>query len=142
MSSVPVKLVRPSVDFRDSFLRGYAELDNDDERDSWVYLGDRTRLRFPEQDFAGYVNEIVSRETHPAPHFVADTAYWAMLDQEIVGRISIRHFLNDFLKRIGGHIGYIVRPSYRGRGIATEMLRQILQTPRVKENRPRLVDLR
>jgi predicted acetyltransferase len=45
---------------------------------------------------------------------------------EIVGRVSIRHRLNDFLLREGGHVGYAVRPAYRGRGYATEILRQSL----------------
>jgi len=43
---------------------------------------------------------------------------------EIVGRVSIRHALNAFLAREGGHIGFAVRPRQRRRGYATEMLRQ------------------
>jgi len=44
----------------------------------------------------------------------------------IVGRISIRHALNGFLAREGGHIGYCVLAPYRRHGYATEMLRQAL----------------
>ena len=44
----------------------------------------------------------------------------------LVGRVSIRHELNDFLANEGGHIGYGVRPRYRRRGFATEILRQAL----------------
>jgi predicted acetyltransferase len=39
------------------------------------------------------------------------------------GSIRFRHQLNDGLRRIGGHIGYDVRPSARRCGHATAMLR-------------------
>ncbi|HET7414981.1 MAG TPA: GNAT family N-acetyltransferase [Arthrobacter sp.] len=46
---------------------------------------------------------------------------------KIVGRVSIRHELNTFLRRVGGHIGYAVRPQFRCRGYAGAILRQSLQ---------------
>lgn len=49
---------------------------------------------------------------------------------EIVGRSSIRHELNDFLRREGGHIGYGVLAAHRRRGYATEILRQSLVVAR------------
>lgn len=57
---------------------------------------------------------------------VADSILYAFLDGKIVGRSSIRHELNDFLKNFGGHIGYAVATSYRNQGIATEILKQSL----------------
>lgn len=44
-----------------------------------------------------------------------------------VGRVSIRYELNAFLHHEGGHVGYAVGPEFRGRGYATEMLRQSLE---------------
>ncbi|MFY9782613.1 MAG: GNAT family N-acetyltransferase [Acidimicrobiales bacterium] len=50
----------------------------------------------------------------------------AEVDGELVGRASIRFQLNDFLLMKGGHVGYGVAPAYRGRGYASEILRQAL----------------
>jgi len=50
-----------------------------------------------------------------------------MLDDKIVGMINIRHRLNEFLLREGGHIGYSIRPTEREKGYATLMLKLGLQ---------------
>lgn len=61
-----------------------------------------------------------------APGLVANTMYFGFLDGEIVGRLSLRHTLNEKLAKVGGHIGYGIIPEYRQRGFATEMLRRCL----------------
>ena len=58
--------------------------------------------------------------------FVPNTFLVGVVDGTIVGRLSLRHCLNDFLERIGGHIGYGVVPQYRMQGYAREMVKQAL----------------
>jgi predicted acetyltransferase len=59
-------------------------------------------------------------------NFVPCTYFVGVVAKKIVGRLSFRHKLNDYLERIGGHIGYGVIPSERGRGYAKNMLKQSL----------------
>lgn len=47
-------------------------------------------------------------------------------DKRLVGMVNIRYGLNEFLFNEGGHIGYSIRPSERGKGYATQMLEQAL----------------
>jgi predicted acetyltransferase len=67
-----------------------------------------------------------------AANHVPATFLFAFAGPRIVGRVSIRHSLNPYLERFGGHIGYAVVPQYRRQGYATEILRQSLQIAREK----------
>ncbi len=58
--------------------------------------------------------------------FVPNTFLVGIVDSQVVGRVSIRHCLNEALEKVGGHIGYGVVSGYRRKGYATEMLRQAL----------------
>ena len=64
------------------------------------------------------------------PNHVPSTFLFAFAASRIVGRVSIRHELNEFLMRVGGHIGYAVVPEFRRQGYATAMLRLSLQIAR------------
>jgi predicted acetyltransferase len=58
---------------------------------------------------------------------------------EYLGRISLRHELNELLLTWGGHIGYVVRPSARRRGHASAALQGILPLCRERGIDPVLV---
>jgi predicted acetyltransferase len=82
------------------------------------------------RDFAAFVAMKLADANRRSETFVPATHLWAVADEQFVGRISIRHELNDALRIEGGHIGYDTAPSFRGRGVATEMLRQALPVAR------------
>jgi predicted acetyltransferase len=58
--------------------------------------------------------------------FVPHSMLYGFVDGNIIGRVSIRHTLNERLKNRGGHIGYAVAKKYRKKGYATEMVRQAI----------------
>jgi predicted acetyltransferase len=64
------------------------------------------------------------------PNYVPSTFLFAFVGPRIVGPGSIRHSLNVFLERVGGHIGYVVVPEFRRLGYATTILRLSVQIAR------------
>ncbi|MBL7715466.1 MAG: GNAT family N-acetyltransferase [Bdellovibrionales bacterium] len=61
------------------------------------------------------------------PGRVAHTMFYGFVDDEIIGRLSIRHELNDYLFHRGGNVGYSVAPKFRGKGYATQMMKHALE---------------
>ena len=55
------------------------------------------------------------------------STYWLVRDGRVLAVSNLRHDLNDFLRHEGGHIGYSVRPSERGKGYATLMVKLVLK---------------
>lgn len=81
------------------------------------------------EDFAAWI-ERLRREADPTfrlPDGKVHATYWWIVEGETyLGAITLRHYLNDFLLEEGGHIGYGIRPSARGRGLATWALGRVL----------------
>ncbi len=50
------------------------------------------------------------------------STFWLVDDGRFIGQANIRHRLNDHLMQIGGHIGYDIRPSMRGKGYGNAIL--------------------
>jgi predicted acetyltransferase len=57
---------------------------------------------------------------------VPTTMYWLYIAGTPVGYAKLRHRLNDHLRKIGGHIGYVIRPSERGKGYGKLILKEML----------------
>src|SRR4029079_18699776 len=120
-----IQLVPPTERYRESFLRALREFRH--QGLPWWTGGD---LETVEQDFAAFVAKKLADSNRRTETLVPKTHLWAVAEEQFVGRISIHHELNDALRVEGGHIGYDTVPSFRGRGVATEMLRQALPVAR------------
>lgn len=58
--------------------------------------------------------------------YVPCTLLFGFVGPKIVGRVMIRHRLNEFLRNFGGHIGYGVVPSERRKGFGSQLLQESL----------------
>lgn len=110
-----------------SARRGHAELG---ASDGFPFL-----LRWEsEAPWAGYLQLLARHRAgvEVPPDWVPAAFLVAHVGGDLVGRVSIRHRLNDQLAAFGGHIGYAVRPAHRGRGHAAGILRRALVVARAE----------
>lgn len=122
-----IRLEPPNIENLNSYLKMISETQKLGEP---IWNGNIPR---EDETHEQFVNRLNLAKTKVDPGLVAESKYWAILDDEVVGRISLRHYLNDHLQTFGGHIGFEVRPSFRRRGIAKEMLHLLLQTDEAKK---------
>jgi len=62
--------------------------------------------------------------------WVPCTTFFLTHEGRVLGVATLRHRLTDFLWEYGGHVGYSVRPSDRGRGHATRLLEAVKERAR------------
>lgn len=59
--------------------------------------------------------------------YVPQTVYWLYANDRPVAFGKLRHHLNEKLQEYGGHVGYIVRPSERGKGYGKLFLAEVVK---------------
>lgn len=59
--------------------------------------------------------------------YVPQTIYWLYANDRPVAFGKLRHHLNEKLQEYGGHVGYIVRPSERGKGYGKLFLAEVVK---------------
>ena len=113
-----LQLTEPTPSLKDSFLAMAEEYQANGE---FRYAALLPQLR---NDFTGYVHrlELDAAGIDLPQDYVPQTTFWSVLGEEVVGVIRIRHSLTPWLEQEGGHIGYEVRPSYRGQDYGKQQL--------------------
>lgn len=117
-----VQLVRPTADLFDSWAAAVSEFGDghvDGAGLTAPVTPDRTTLDALIEK-AAMLADTTSTLPDDAVH---NDLYWIVDDGEVVGFLSFRHELNEWLREAGGNIGYSVRASRRRRGYASAALR-------------------
>lgn len=98
------------------------------------YSRDTQRAETPESiaQIAADPEAFIESQRHPPPTVtlpdgregpaVPSTTLWYVDGETFLGSFHIRHHLNETLEKVGGHVGYTVRPGARGQGHASAML--------------------
>jgi predicted acetyltransferase len=121
-----VRLIEPSVELEAEFMAMVDESVRAGEHQTWRY-------EQAIEDFGKYIQERMDwKEGRNLPAgFVSESTFWLICsDNVIVGTSSLRHELTEHLRNIGGHIGYNIRPSERGKGYGTVILALTLEKAR------------
>ena len=114
------RFVRPSGEYEESVLSALVEF----QHEGGLRGGDLAILA-KDVAFDRIVQDLLDASLPDTPRpdgWVPQTTLWWVDDAEFIGMLEIRHGLTDELRKVGGHIGYAVRPSARRRGHATAML--------------------
>jgi len=82
------------------------------------------------RSYEQFISELPLREKGliDMDKLVPDNTY-ILVDKKnhIYGALNFRHTLNDYLMQYGGHIGYGIRPSERGKGFGNMILKEGLE---------------
>ena len=115
-----VQLIRPRLELEQAFIAMLHEFRA--AGDPWF----DTEPHLKTGDFAAYVDYLHKGAlgVDLPDGYVPWTALWLLNTgtNELLGVSSLRHRLTPSLEKLGGHIGYTIRPSQRGNGFGTVIL--------------------
>lgn len=117
-------LLKPSEEYLESYYQGCLE--------TWGHAYDDYIIHDP-REYPIWKNEIFRRYVElekgiGLPEgFVPSVTYWAVVGGEYAGTVNIRPKLNDGLREFGGHVGFIIRKSMRGKGYCRKIIKLALQ---------------
>jgi predicted acetyltransferase len=125
------ELILPTVRLRNSWLAARDEWGRGvHQPGSGLHTDDDVETEAGFSAWIGRLADEANSGLPPAEGRVHADYWWIVEEDKYLGCITLRHALTDFLLRAGGHVGYGLRPSARGRGLAGWALRMIFPRAR------------
>src|SRR3990167_2951143 len=126
-----MKLILPSAEYKDSFVEAVREYKGEAETEPTRSYRNLS-IEELEKNFEVFVEQERSHaEGKNQPEgYIPQTEFWLVDGGKYIGRVSVRARLNEHLLQIGGHIGYNIRPSERGKGYGNKLLELALRKAR------------
>ncbi len=123
------ELVLPDLKYKESYLQALKEYQEDKENELRLKTYKGIDLEEIRNNFETHISHIKNEALGIGlpTGYVSHTVYWLVEGSEYLGRVDIRHKLNEALEKEGGHIGYDVRPSQRKKGYGTLALKLAVQ---------------
>lgn len=123
-----IKLIEPTIEYAEDIWQFRQEIMHSSDNDKFAGCGpleqSKTALEWIETVKIRSSADTCPKDKVPSNVYIAVR----LADNKIVGIIDLRHHINHpILSTWGGHIGYYVRPTERGKGYGKEMLRQNLK---------------
>ena len=117
-----IRLIMPCMEYMPSFRASYQEYSANRVED-FGYPPVRSR-----REMRAYIKRVQDRRLgrNVPSSRVPSSTFWLVDKYSYLGTADIRHFLTDDLRKLGGNIGYSIRPAAWRNGLGTLQLRLIL----------------
>jgi len=115
-------LIEPTARYIDSYRAAISEYRKHNVYD-FAYPKVGTR-----RDVARFLRDVdnTRRGLGVKSGYVPSSAFWLVDGRHYLGSGDVRHFLNDSLRKLGGNIGYSIRPAAWRQGLGTLQLALLL----------------
>lgn len=119
-------LVSPSTEFKNQYLEMISEYEEHTDASNVLQKNREAILQNPVEYIVKLQNE--EQGINLPEGYVSCSTFWLWDGEKILGESRLRHSLeHEKLATLYGHIGYDIRPSARGNGLGTELLRLTLE---------------